>query len=108
MVLKKKEKNVGHKNNRWKVWTKTIIHIQHATLKYNPMGNNVEGICNVYLQQHPNMMNIWLFKYHAPLPHKLPFLQPQTDGWTSGLKIYCETRGKRSYLVFSQLMNRTF
>jgi hypothetical protein len=27
-------------------------------LKYNPMGNNVEGICNVYLQHHPIKVNI--------------------------------------------------
>ncbi len=27
-------------------------------LKYNTMENNVEGICNVYLQHHPIKVNI--------------------------------------------------
>jgi hypothetical protein len=56
------------------------------------MGNNVENIYNVYLQHHPIRINIRLFKYHAPLLYKLLLLQPQIDGWTSGLKKYCKTR----------------
>jgi hypothetical protein len=27
-------------------------------LKYNPIKNSVEGICNVYLQHHPIKVNI--------------------------------------------------
>jgi len=97
-----------HKKDRRKVWAKTIVHVQHATLEYSPMGNNVESIYYVYLQDHPIRINIWLFKYHAPLLHKLPLLQPQIYGWTSELKIYCEIKGKRSYSIFSQLVNKTF
>jgi hypothetical protein len=37
---------------------KQLFTYNTQLLEYNPMGYSVEGICNVYLQRHPIMVNI--------------------------------------------------
>jgi hypothetical protein len=52
-------KIVGHflkMNKRYEL--KQLATYNMQLLEYNLMGNNVEGICNVYLQHQPIKVNI--------------------------------------------------
>jgi hypothetical protein len=49
MVIIKKKKVVGHKKMDEKYELRQLPTCIMQFLKYNPMKNNVEGICNVYL-----------------------------------------------------------
>ncbi len=71
MTKEKRElKNIKGMDKRYEL--KQLPMCNTCFLEYDPMGNNDEGICNVYLQHHPNMgEHLKLFEYRAPLLHKL-------------------------------------
>jgi hypothetical protein len=50
---------MGHKRTTYEKYElKQLFIYNMQLLKYNLMGNNVESICNVYLQHHSIRMNI--------------------------------------------------
>jgi len=53
---KKKSKSIKGANERYESKQLPTYNTQH--LKYNPTKNNVESICNVYLQHNPIRVNI--------------------------------------------------
>jgi hypothetical protein len=54
-----KKEGVGEqKRNEWKVWIEITATCNMQFLEYNLTRNNVEGICNVYLEHHPIKVNI--------------------------------------------------
>jgi hypothetical protein len=58
VVIKEKRelKSIKGTDKRYEPGQLPTSNIQH--LEYNPMKNNVENICNVYLQHHPIKVNI--------------------------------------------------
>jgi hypothetical protein len=58
VVTKKKQelKRIKKTNERYEL--KQLPTWSMQLLEYNPMGYNVEGICNAYLQHHPIRVNI--------------------------------------------------